>query len=197
LYFLLEGRLVIDPTPLCSNIMKRYATLLLALSLGLAQAMAVDIFLKIDDLKGETTDIAHKDAIDVLVWSWGMSQSGSTHTGGGAGRANFQDLSFTKYVDRTSVKLIEGLATGKHFDSAVLIVRKGGEKPVEYIKITMYNIIVSSVSTGGSGGEDRLTENVSLNFSKFLVEYVPVDFMGNPGIPIPFKWDIAANAVGG
>ena len=63
-------------------------------------------------------------------------------------------------------KACPGCCDGKHFDDATLVVRKAGENPVEYIKIKMEEVLITSVSTGGSGGEDRLTENVTLNFSK-------------------------------
>ena len=135
--------------------------------------MAVDMFLEVNGIKGEAKDHKHKDQIDVLAWSWGMSQSGTTHMGGGggAGKVNVQDISVTKYVDKGSAALMLHCATGKHIPDATLFVRKAGDKPLEYIKIKMEDILITSVSTGGSGGEDRLTENVSLNFAKFKVEY--------------------------
>ena len=102
-----------------------------------------------------------------------MSNSGTTHTGGGggAGKANFQDLSFTKWVDLASAALMLATANGKHITKATLTVRKAGENPLEYITIEMDEVLVTSVSTGGSGGEDRLTENVSLNFKTVDVTY--------------------------
>jgi type VI secretion system secreted protein Hcp len=157
--------------------------------------MAVDMFIKIDTVDGESKDKAHKKEIDVLAWSWGMSNSGSAHVGGGAGagKVNIQDLSFTKWVDSASPKLMLAACDGKHFKDATLIVRKAGEKPVEYIKIKMEEVLITSISTGGSGGEDRLTENVTLNFAKVSVDYVPQDDKGAAGTTIPMSWDIAAN----
>lgn len=157
--------------------------------------MAVDMFIKIAEVEGESRDKAHAKSIDVLSWSWGMSNSGSAHVGGGAGagKVNVQDLSFTKYVDSASPKLMLACCNGKHFDDAVLTVRKAGEFPVEYIKIKMTELMVTAVSTGGSGGEDRLTENVTLNFAKVHVDYVPQDAKGKAGTAIPMSWDIAAN----
>jgi type VI secretion system secreted protein Hcp len=159
--------------------------------------MAMDMFIKIGDLKGESKDKGgHAGEIDVLAWSWGMSNSGSAHTGGGAGagKVNVQDLSFTKYIDFSSTSLELACANGKHYDSALLTVRKAGEKPLEYIKITMTEVMVTSVSTGGSGGEDRLTENVTLNFAKVKVEYQKQDDKGaKDGGPAIFGWDIAGN----
>src|SRR6478736_1488135 len=101
--------------------------------------MAVDMFIKIGDIKGEAKDKAHKEEIDVLAWSWGMSNSGSAHMGGGAGagKVNVQDLSFTKYVDKSTPDLMLACCVGKHYGTAVLIVRKAGEVPLEYIKITL------------------------------------------------------------
>jgi type VI secretion system secreted protein Hcp len=157
--------------------------------------MAMDIFIKIGDLKGESIDDKHKDEIQVLAWSWGMSQSGTTHMGpgGGSGKASFQDLSITHYIDKCSPNLMLACANGKHFSEALLTVRKAGEKPLEYLKITMTDLIVTSVTTGGSGGEDRLTENVSLNFAKFKVEYTPQKKDGSGDAPITIGWDVAGN----
>ncbi|HYF60796.1 MAG TPA: type VI secretion system tube protein Hcp, partial [Burkholderiaceae bacterium] len=142
--------------------------------------MAVDMFMKIGSLKGEAKDKAHGGEIDVLAWSWGMSQSGTLHAGGGggSGKVNVQDLSFTKYVDKSSPDLMLACCNGQHFGEAKLTVRKAGANPLEYLIITMTDLIVTSVSTGGSGGEDRLTENVTLNFSAVKVAYAEQDKKG-------------------
>jgi len=157
--------------------------------------MAVDMFMKIATVDGESKDKSHGKEIDVLAWSWGMSNSGSAHVGGGAGagKVNVQDLSFTKWVDSATPVLALACCDGKHFGDATLVVRKAGEKPVEYIKIKMEEVMITSLSTGGSGGEDRLTENVTLNFAKVSLDYVPQDAKGAAGTAIPMTWDIAAN----
>jgi type VI secretion system secreted protein Hcp len=157
--------------------------------------MAVDMFIKIAGVDGESKDKKHAKEIDVLAWSWGMSNSGSAHSGGGAGagKVNVQDLSFTKYVDKASPPLMLACCNGKHYDDALLTVRKAGEHPVEYIKIKMTEVMVTAVSTGGSGGEDRLTENVTLNFAKVHVDYTPQDDQGKAGTAVPMNWNIAEN----
>jgi type VI secretion system secreted protein Hcp len=158
--------------------------------------MAVDMFMKIKDVDGESADDKHAKSIDVLAWSWGMSNSGSAHVGGGAGsgKVAVQDLSFTKYVDASSNALMLFACNGKHVPEALLTVRKAGEKPLEYIKITMSDVLISSVSTGGSGGEDRLTENVTLNFAKVKFEYTKQKKDGSAdGGPMAMTWDIAKN----
>ena len=157
--------------------------------------MAVDMFLKITGVKGESKDKKHGKEIDVLAWSWGLSNSGSAHVGGGAGagKVNVQDLSFTKYIDSSTPDLLLSACNGKHYDEALLTVRKAGEHPVEYIKIKLTEVLITSISTGGSGGEDRLTENVTLNFAKVHFDYTPQDDKGAAATAIPMQWDIAAN----
>jgi type VI secretion system secreted protein Hcp len=157
--------------------------------------MAVDMFIQIGKLAGESKDDKHSGKTDVLAWSWGMSNSGSAHVGGGAGagKVNVQDLSFTHYLDKTSTELMLAACNGKHFPDALLIVRKAGEKPVEYLKIKMTDVLITAVSTGGSGGEDRLTENVTLNFAKVNVDYTPQKQDGSSDKTLTMGWDIAAN----
>ncbi|MCR5864936.1 MAG: Hcp family type VI secretion system effector [Aquincola tertiaricarbonis] len=159
--------------------------------------MAVDMFIQIGDIKGESTDAKHKEKIDVLAWSWGMSNSGTTHMGGGggSGKAAVQDLSFTKYIDSSSNALLKSCCEGTHHDKATLIVRKAGGTPLEYVVLELEEVLVTSVSTGGSGGEDRLTENVSLNFAKFSFKYQPQDPKGaKKGGTMDYVYDIAGNA---
>ena len=157
--------------------------------------MAVDMFLKLNGIDGESADKTHAKEIDILSWSWGASQSGTMHmgTGGGAGKVNVQDLSIVKFVDSASHLLLKHCHSGAHIDEGILTVRKAGGTPLEYIVITMREIIVSSVSTGGSGGEDRLTENVSLNFAEFEYAYVPQKADGTGDAAKEFKWDIPGN----
>ncbi|WP_250537211.1 type VI secretion system tube protein Hcp [Caballeronia sp. AZ10_KS36] len=161
--------------------------------------MAVDIFLKLDTVKGESLDSKHKDEIDVLSWSWGLSQSGTMHlgTGGGGGKVAVQDLTITKYTDRGTPSLISACATGKHFPTGKLTVRKaGGTKPLEYYTIELEKIIVTNYATGGSDAEDRFTETVTLNFEKFHVTYQQQDpSTGSAqGGVVESKWNIPANA---
>lgn len=157
--------------------------------------MAVDMFIKIGDVEGESIDAKHAKAIDVLAWSWGMSQSGTTHTGagGGAGKVNVQDLSITKYIDSATHALMGACCDGTHYKEAKLTVRKAGKEALEYIKLTMKEVIVTSVSAGGSGGEDRLTENVTLNFATFKIEYTPQKPDGSGGAAKEIGWKIAEN----
>jgi type VI secretion system secreted protein Hcp len=157
--------------------------------------MAVDMFIKIGDIKGESSDGKHKEEIGVLAWSWGMSQAASAQlgSGGGSGKVNVQDLSFTKYVDKSSPELMQHCCNGKHIKEAKLTVRKAGENPLEYLIVTLEDVIVASVSTGGSGGEDRLTENVTLDFGRVQVKYTEQNAQGGAGGNFQMGWDVQKN----
>jgi type VI secretion system secreted protein Hcp len=132
---------------------------------------AVDMFIKIGNIKGESTDKVHKEEIDVLAWSWGASQGTARTKKGVIPSACVQDLSFTKYIDKASPEIILNGVTGFQVPTAVLTMRKAGERPIEFLLLEMSNVTVSSFSTGGSGGEDRLTENVTLHFDRIKGSY--------------------------
>lgn len=159
--------------------------------------MAVDMFMKIDNIKGESIDKTHDGDIQVLSWSWGATNSANAHMGGGAGsgKVNVQDLTFTKHVDSSSHNLISSCFNGEHFKMAKLVVRKAGKTPLEFIKIQLDQVFVTSVQTGGSGGEDRLSENITLNFAKFKFEYTPQKADGSGGTALPVSIDIPKNEV--
>ena len=158
--------------------------------------MAIDMFLKLGDIVGESQDAVHRDEIDVLAWSWGASQAGSLHvaTGGAAGKANFQDLSITKLVDRSSDDLLRILATGDNIAEGQLTLRSSGSvKPLEFLVIKFSPVLVTSLTPGGSAGEDRLTENLTLNFGQFEYQYTPRRPDGGVDPVEVMKWSIAEN----
>ena len=158
--------------------------------------MAVDMFLKLDGIKGESKDHKHKDEIHIESFSWGLSQTG-THGaggGGGAGKVSVHDISITKVVDKSSPELMLACANGKHIKEGLLSVRKAGEKPLEYLKIKLNDILVSGVQFAGAGGSDQFTESLSLNFAKFQVEYQEQGADGAAtGGPVLMGWDVKAN----
>ena len=156
--------------------------------------MKPSMFIKIDGHDGESEDDDHTGWIDVLSWSFGMSQSASAHIGGGGSQAqaNVQDLSFVKWVDKSTPALMHSCCVGKHVSKAELHCTKasGDNKALEYIIIKMDDVIISSLSTGGSGGEDRMTENVSLNFAKVEYQYTVQTKEGAGGAKPKVTWDI-------
>jgi type VI secretion system secreted protein Hcp len=159
--------------------------------------MAVDVFLKLDGIKGESTDDKYKNEIDVLSWSWGMTQSGTTHLGPGAGSGKVQvsDLSFSKYCDTATPAIMKHCCDGKHIPSGLLVVRKaGGESQVEYFKVKMEEILITSYQTGGSkDGLDRIVEHLTLNFAKYLATYTSQTVKGTAGAAASQGWNMATN----
>jgi type VI secretion system secreted protein Hcp len=159
--------------------------------------MASDIFAKIGDIKGESLDSKHKDEIEVLSISWGVSNAGSMAFGGGggAGKATFQDLSFVHMVDKATPRLMQSCATGAHIKEATITHRKAGKTPQEYLIVKMNDVIVTGVAHGGSGDTGQ-SENVSLAFAKVSVEYKPQKPDGSLDAGIFFKYDIKAQKEG-
>lgn len=135
---------------------------------------AVDFFLKLDGIQGESTDSKHKNEIELENWSWGENQPASfgSGAGGGAGKVMMQDFHFTMKVNKASPKLLLACATGEHIKGAVLVCRKAGKEQQEFLTIKLSDCLVSSFQTGGDGGSDVLpTDQVALNFGKIEYEY--------------------------
>jgi type VI secretion system secreted protein Hcp len=154
--------------------------------------MAQDIFAKIGDIKGESLDAKHKDEIEVLSYSWGVTNAGSmAHgSGGGEGKATFHDLSFVHNIDKASAVLMQACATGTHYKEATITHRKAGKGQHEYLVVKMNDVIITSVTHGGSG--DGHSENVSLAFAKVAVEYKPQKPDGSLDAGVHFKYDLKA-----
>jgi type VI secretion system secreted protein Hcp len=142
---------------------------------------AVDYFLKIDGIEGESKADDHKDEIDLESFSWGETQRGPLAMGGGgeAGKVSMQDFHFTMAVSKASPVLFLVCALGDHIKNAILTCRKAG-KPHEFLKVTMSDCFVSSFQTDGQVGGDVVpTDQISLNFAKIEVEYKEQDAAGN------------------
>ena len=158
--------------------------------------MASDIFAKLGDIKGESGDSKHKDEIEVLSYSWGVTNSGSMAygSGGGEGKATFHDLSFVHKIDKASPVLMQTCATGAHIKEAMITHRKAGKGQQEYLVVKMNDVIVTGVTHGGSGDGD--SENVSLSFAKVAFEYKPQKPDGSLDAGVFFKYDLKANKDG-
>jgi type VI secretion system secreted protein Hcp len=157
--------------------------------------LAQDTFIKIDGIDGESQDATHKDEIDVLSWCWKVSQQSNMHkgSGGGAGKATVQDLTFEHFVDRASPNLVKYCLTGEHIIEARLTVRKAGGSPLEYIRIIMTDVIISHVHPAGGVYDEYIRETVSLAFSKVSQEYVIQNQQGGNGGTVAASFDIKRN----
>jgi type VI secretion system secreted protein Hcp len=156
--------------------------------------VAGDIFARIGDIKGESQDARHKDEIDVISWSWGVTQAGAPATsrgGGGAGKATFSDLAFVHKLDKASPNLFKTCATGTHIPEAVMTARKAGGGQHEYLIVKMSDVLITSVQTLVSGGD--VSETVALTFAKVELEYRPQRPDGSADTGVSFKYDLKQN----
>ena len=155
--------------------------------------MAVDMFLEIKEVPGESSKTGHDGQIDIVSFSFGAVQSGSFArggAGGGAGKAEFQDISVVKEVDKSSQKLFQACAAGTHFGTATLYVRKAGDKPLEYYKVEMTDVLVSSVQNSGSAAGDNVMESITFNTAKINFTYVEQDAKGGAGKTVTAGYDV-------
>ena len=160
--------------------------------------MASDIFAKIGDIKGESPDDKHKGEIELLSWSWGVTQSGTMAHGGGGGegKANFNDFNFTHHIDKASPVLMKACATGEHIKEATITVRKAGKGQQEFLIIKMNDIIITGVAPSGAGDGAATAEHVALQFAKVDLEYKPQKADGSLDAGVHFKYDIKGNKEG-
>ena len=157
--------------------------------------MSGDMFIKIGDIKGESVVDGHAGEIEIMSWSWGATQSGSTRgiSGLTAGKVNVQDLTFTKLLDTATPNHVGAVCSGQSYPTATLICEKSsgtGKKPVQYLKIALKDVLVSSYAVGGSGGSDTHTETITLNFGAVQTSYTPMKADGTPGATITSGWDV-------
>jgi type VI secretion system secreted protein Hcp len=154
-----------------------------------------DIFAKLGDIKGESLDDKHKDEIEVLSYSWGVTNSSSILSGGAAGKASFQDLQIVHTMDKASPALMQACATGTHLKDATITHRKAGKVQQEYLVIKMNDVIITSVTHSGSSGQP-LPETISLAFAKVDLSYSPLKADGSLDAGVHFKYDLQANKIG-
>ena len=160
--------------------------------------MAGNIFAKIGDIKGESLDDKHKDEIEVLSWSWGVTNAAQPPGGGGGGgegKAGFHDLSFTHKIDKASPVLMKGCATGQHLKEATITRRKAGKGQQEFLIIKMNDVLITAVNDADNDEGGNL-ETVSLAFAKVDLEYRPQKADGSLDAGIHFKYDIKAHKEG-
>jgi type VI secretion system secreted protein Hcp len=152
---------------------------------------AVDYFLKIAGIDGESMSAKHKGEIDVESWSWGESMVAAPG-GGGGGRVSMSDFTFVMKLNKASPKLFLACAAGKHIDSAWLTAQRPGKQTDYFLKWSFADVLISSYQTGASAGE-HLTDQVAFNFSKIEVEYKEQRPDGSLGPGIKAGWDLNAN----
>lgn len=156
-----------------------------------------DIFIKIDGIAGESQDATHANEIEVLGWSWNVTQKSSMHSGsgGGAAKASVSDLHFTHMIDRASPNLASYCFQGKHIPKVLLTMRKAGGLPLEFLKITMFDVIVTHVEPAAGAG--LALEHVALSFARMKKEYAVQSVMGGSQGTVTALIDVKQNTAGG
>ncbi len=154
-----------------------------------------DYFLKIDGIDGESTDGKHSKEIDVLSWSWGETNQGTSGRGGGggAGKVSMQDFNFVMMYNKASPNLMLACATGKHIPSALLTCRRAGTEQQEYLTVKFTDLLISSYQTGGSGGDVIPTDQISFNYAKVEFEYKPQKKDGTLDAAVKAGYDVTKN----
>jgi type VI secretion system secreted protein Hcp len=146
---------------------------------------AADNFIQIEGINGEATDSVHQQSgwIELESWSFGVTNSGTSEagTGAGAGKVKFSDFTFTKTIDSTSPKLFEDCAAGSHFPSVTIELNNVGASQ-GYLTITLTNVFISSFNT--SGNSENPSETVTLNYEKIQYEYTAPSSGGTGGTGI-------------
>jgi type VI secretion system secreted protein Hcp len=162
--------------------------------------MAIDVYLQIDGIKGESTDDRHKDWIECKSVSWGVEQprSATSSTGGGhtAERCEHRDIVITKLADLASPILLQTCAAGRTIPKAKLEFMRAdaqGER-VKYFEIELDNVLIGAVSPAVNEG-DILTEEVGFKFSKVRWKYTQQRIAGGIGGNTSGGWDLAANRI--
>jgi len=158
--------------------------------------MAVDMFLRIDKIEGESKDSKHKSEIEVVGWSWEAAQTGTSGIGGGSGtgKVEHQDIEIRKFVDRSSPVLYKLCCKGEHIPSADLTVRKAGGEALEYLIIHLEDLLITSFVLGGDPKNDQVAETLRINFTKATITYTPQDKAGAGVAAVTGGWDLSANA---
>ncbi len=152
--------------------------------------MATTTHIKFDGIEGESTDNDHKGEIEALSWSWGVSNTVPTIGGGGSavGKATPGDFHFLHLYDKASPILAKLCASGKRNKSAVLSIRKAGEGQKDFLKITLTDVLITSVAASAAG--DAVMESVAIAYAKIATAYQPQDPKGSLGPAVKFGWDI-------
>jgi type VI secretion system secreted protein Hcp len=157
--------------------------------------MAYSICIKIGSIKGDSSVSKHEKEIDVLEWSWGLTQSATSHiaTGAGAGSADVRDLTIKKYLDSSTPNLLQACFFGDDHKEAVLtVIKSGGKAPIEMVKMTMSGtVFLSSVNTGLPGPNETYLDIVTLNFAKVKFEYTGQNADQSKGATVSGQFDIS------
>jgi type VI secretion system secreted protein Hcp len=166
------------------------AAMVAAAVAGASPARADEVFMKIDTIEGDSQDPKHWREVEVLSWNWGAAQGVQAAGGVATGRPPLRELTITKKIDRSSAKLLLAASTGGHIGRAWLTVRKPGQAQLEYVRILISDVLVTSVVEGAAKAGETPTEEVRFTFGKFDFEYRPQKPDGTPDGSVKSTYDV-------
>ena len=152
-----------------------------------------DYFLNIDGIPGESQDSRHKDWIELASFSWGLTHPGAgTGSGHSEGRAQFEGFRFVMAVNKASPRLFLACASGTQIKEASLSVVRPGSAPLEYLKMKLSEVLVTSFAE--AAGEEEPQDTVGFNFDRIEMDYTPQQATGTTGTLVKSGWDLSRNA---
>lgn len=157
--------------------------------------MAIDMFLKVEGVSGESNDSNHKEWIDINSFSWGASQTGtmSGGGGGGTGKVSFNDLRIDAHIDKATPGILKHCSSGKHLGEVKVSVCKAGGSQVEYATIILKDVLVTSVQFDGASDSEQLKVSYAFQAAKVEQHYWPQTKEGSKGAESQMGWDIKEN----
>lgn len=157
--------------------------------------MAIDTHIQFEGVEGEATHKDHKGQIEVLSWQWGVSNAAGIAGGGsGKGKANPGEMVMTHLYDKASPVLAKKCAQGTHFPTVTLTARKSGEGQVDFFKIIMKEVFITSVSSSASSGGDMM-ESVSMSYGEIEFAYKAQDAKGGMTGDVKFGWNVKTTKI--
>lgn len=156
--------------------------------------MAIDNFLQLDGIEGEATHRDHRNQIELLSWSWGMTNAMTgSGSGAGTGRPKAQSLLVVHRYDKASLALLRFAATGRHIASGVLSARRAGAGSRDFLKITLKDVFISGLQMADNG--EGPVEQVTLDFAEIGFAYTPQTARGGAGTPVAVNWNLRTSKV--
>jgi type VI secretion system secreted protein Hcp len=157
--------------------------------------MAQDITLKLTNIEGESKKSGYENQIDIHDFKFGVSQSASSAEGlgGGSAKSDCKDLVLTKLVDKATPILFLHSALGTPIPEAIMTVRKAGGQALDYLVVTLKDVIVTNVTTGGKSEDERVREEISLAYAKISIQYKAQNPNGTAGATIQKAYDLESN----
>ena len=157
--------------------------------------MAIDMFMKVEGVNGESKDSNHKDWTNIESFDWGAEQPGSMTSGGGggAGKVNFNVLTVVAAIDKAAPTILKNCATGQHLSKVEISVCKAGGEQIEYSRTTLEDVLVTGVKFIGVQDNDALKMRYSFQAAKVKNQYWEQTDKGSKGAEVQMAFNIKEN----